>query len=120
MKILAVDDSPTMLEILATTLQEAGHAVVEAANGAEAVTRLSDDIDIIISDLNMMVMSGFEFLKHVRDSHDYMAKPFIFLTTETDDDLKRAAREAGATAWMVKPFDPSSLLNLVSRFSPVM
>jgi two-component system, chemotaxis family, chemotaxis protein CheY len=117
-KILAVDDSPTMLEILTTTLHEAGHAVVEATNGAEAVTRLADDIDIIISDLNMMVMSGFEFLKHVRESRDYLGKPFIFLTTETDDDLKRAAREAGATAWMVKPFDPSKLLTLVDRFGP--
>jgi two-component system chemotaxis response regulator CheY len=120
MKILAVDDSPTMLEILSSTLNEAGYAVVEATNGAEAIHRLSDDIDLIISDLNMMIMSGFEFLKHVRDSNEYMEKPFIFLTTETDDDLKRAAREAGATAWMVKPFDPSSLLTLVSRFSPAI
>jgi two-component system chemotaxis response regulator CheY len=120
MKILAVDDSPTMLEILTSTLHEAGHNVVEATNGAEAISRLSDDVDIIISDLNMMVMSGFEFLKHIRDSQDYMAKPFIFLTTETDDDLKRAAREAGATAWMVKPFDPPALLTLVDKFSPVL
>ncbi|MDP8998448.1 MAG: response regulator [Pseudomonadota bacterium] len=119
MKILAVDDSATMLEILANTLHEAGHAVVEASNGAEAIKCLSADIDIIISDLNMMVMSGFEFLKHVRDTESLMATPFIFLTTETDGDLKRTAREAGATAWIVKPFDPAALLTLVARFTPL-
>jgi two-component system chemotaxis response regulator CheY len=120
MKILAVDDSPTMLQILTTTLHEAGHVVEEASNGAEAVKKLSDGIDIIISDLNMMIMSGFELLKHVRESRQHMGKPFIFLTTETDDELKRAAREAGATAWMVKPFDPRSLLTLVDRYSPAL
>ena len=118
MKILAVDDSPTMLEILSTTLSEAGHSVVEAGNGAEALEKLGDDVDMIISDLNMVVMSGFEFLQNVRDNPEHMAKPFVFLTTENDGELKRAARAVGATAWMTKPFDPNSLVRLIDRLAP--
>ena len=118
MKILAVDDSPTMLEILSTTLSEAGHSVVEAGNGAEALGKLGEDVDMIISDLNMVVMSGFEFLRNVRDNPENMAKPFVFLTTESDGELKRAARAAGATAWMTKPFDPNSLVRLIERLAP--
>lgn len=118
MKILAVDDSPTMLEILSTTLVEAGHSVVEAGNGAEGLKKLDDDVDIIISDLNMVVMSGFEFLMNVRENTDFMAKPFVFLTTENDSELKRAASAAGATAWMTKPFDPVSLVHLIERLAP--
>ena len=118
MKILAVDDSPTMLEILSSTLIEAGHSVVEAGNGAEALEKLGDDVDMIISDLNMVVMSGVEFLQSVRGSPKHMAKPFVFLTTESDGELKRAARAAGATAWMTKPFDPNSLVRLIDRLAP--
>ena len=118
MKILAVDDSPTMLEILSTTLSEAGHSVVEAGNGAEALGKLGGDVDMIISDLNMVVMSGFEFLQCVRENPENMAKPFVFLTTESDGELKRAARAAGATAWMTKPFDPNALVRLIERLAP--
>ena len=118
MKILAVDDSPTMLEILSATLIEAGHAVIEAGNGADGLAKLDDDVDIIISDLNMVVMSGFEFLQSVRETPEHMAKPFVFLTTENDGELKRAAQAAGATAWMTKPFDPDALVQLVARLAP--
>jgi two-component system, chemotaxis family, chemotaxis protein CheY len=119
MKILAVDDSPTMLEILVSTLDEAGYSVLEAGNGADAVKVLnSAEVDIIISDLNMVVMSGFELLRNVRENSTHMATPFVFLTTENDAELKRAARQAGATAWMVKPFDPGSLLRLVKQLVP--
>ena len=119
MKILAVDDSPTMLEILASTLGEAGHQVLEAANGAEALKVLTvDAVDIIISDLNMLVMSGFELLHNVRAHPVHLGVPFIFLTTEYDDELKQAARHGGATAWIVKPFNPDSLIKLVSQLGP--
>ncbi len=117
MKILAVDDSPTMLEILSSTLGEAGHAVVEAGNGAEAMKNMTDDVDLIISDLNMVVVSGLQFLQNVRSNPEYMAKPFVFLTTESDEELKRAAREAGATAWILKPFEPRALIKLVERLA---
>jgi two-component system, chemotaxis family, chemotaxis protein CheY len=118
MKILAVDDSPTMLEILSTTLAEAGHSVVEAGNGAEALRQLGGDVDLIISDLNMVVMSGLEFLRNVRENPEHMAMPFVFLTTETDAELKRAARSGGATAWISKPFEPLALVKLVSQLAP--
>lgn len=118
MKILAADDSPTMLEILATTLREGGHDVVQADNGAEALKRLDHSVQLIISDLNMVQMSGFEFLQNVREDPGHCGTPFVFLTTENDTGLKRAARSAGATAWMVKPFNPSLLLQLVDRLTP--
>lgn len=118
MKILAVDDSPTMLEILSVTLVEAGHSVVEAENGSMALKKLDSEVDMIISDLNMVVMSGLEFLQSVRENPEHMAKPFVFLTTENDVELKRAARAAGATAWMTKPFDPGSLAHLIEQLVP--
>jgi two-component system, chemotaxis family, chemotaxis protein CheY len=119
MKILAVDDSPTMLEILTSTLQEAGHHVLEAENGAEAIKVLSSGaVDMIISDLNMVVMSGFELLQKIRENPLHLGTPFVFLTTEYDDELKQAARNAGATAWVVKPFRPDSLINLVKQLGP--
>mgnify|MGYP001262295200 CR=1 FL=1 len=114
MKILAVDDSPTMLEILVSTLGEAGHNVLEAGNGAEAMKLLAGDaVDMIISDLNMVVMSGFELLHKV-----HLGVPFVFLTTEYDEELKQAARHGGATAWVVKPFNPDSLVKLVQQLGP--
>lgn len=119
MKILAVDDSPTLLEILVSTLVEAGHDVLEAGDGAEAMKVLAvDEVEMIISDLHMAVMSGFELLHKVRQSEVHQGTPFVFLTTECDGELKRAARHAGATAWMVKPFDPGSLVQLVQRLGP--
>jgi two-component system, chemotaxis family, chemotaxis protein CheY len=119
MKILAVDDSPTMLEILVSTLNDVGHEVLQAENGAAAVKVLSKGaVDIIISDLNMVIMSGFELLKTVRESPNHLGTPFVFLTTEFDDQLKQAARSAGATAWVVKPFNPDSLIHLINKLGP--
>lgn len=118
MRILAVDDSPTLREVLVTTLRDGGHHVTVAANGAEAAETLkADSFDLIISDLNMVVMGGFELLSEVRESPRHMATPFIFLTTETDAELKSMARAYGATAWMVKPFHPGALHALVGRFA---
>lgn len=119
MKILAVDDSPTMLEILVSTLGEAGHSVLEATNGAEAMMVLAGDkVDMIISDLNMVVMSGFELLYKVREHPVHLGTPFVFLTTEYDEELKQAARNGGATAWIVKPFNPEKLVQLVNQLGP--
>jgi two-component system, chemotaxis family, chemotaxis protein CheY len=119
MKILAVDDSPTMLEILVSTLNDEGHQVLQAENGEAAVKVLSSGaVDIIISDLNMVVMSGFELLKVVREAPEHLGTPFVFLTTEFDEQLKMAARSAGATAWVVKPFRPESLINLIEQLGP--
>jgi two-component system chemotaxis response regulator CheY len=119
MKILAVDDSPTMLEILVSTLGEAGHNVLEADNGAEAMRVLAQDaVDMIISDLNMVVMSGFELLHKVREHPVHLGVPFVFLTTEYDEELKQAARHGGATAWIVKPFNPDALVKLVQQLGP--
>ena len=120
MKILAVDDSPTMREMLATTLDNAGHAVLQAADGTEAIKVLAaNHVDMIISDLNMVVMSGLEFLHKVREIPVHRTTPFVFLTTEDDEELKRAARAASATAWMGKPFDRESLVSLVERLGPL-
>ena len=120
MKILAVDDSPTLLDILSTTLSAAGHAVETASDGQQALAILANkEVDLIISDLNMVFMSGFELLHEVRKSPVHMATSFVFLTTETDVELKQAARSAAATAWIVKPFNPEQLVQFVSRFQQV-
>ncbi len=119
MKILAADDSPTMLEIINSILVDAGYSVLLAADGREAQGKLNDpDIQLVISDLNMIRMSGLELLQWVRTDRVHTTTPFVLLTTETDQELKRAAKEAGATAWMEKPYEPTSLLNLVRRLMP--
>jgi two-component system, chemotaxis family, chemotaxis protein CheY len=119
MKILAVDDSPTVREMLVSTLVRAGHKVLDADDGMRALALLArEEVDLIISDLNMAKMSGFELLQEVRESATHMATPFIILTTETDGELKQAARQGGATAWMVKPFDPATLIKLIKQLGP--
>ncbi len=116
MNILTVDDSLTMLEMVVSTLAEAGHKVFDADNGARAMELLGhEDIDLIICDLNMPNMSGLELLQKVRESAAHMGTPLVFLTTETDSELKRAARQSGATAWVGKPFDPVTLVKLVEQ-----
>ena len=92
---------------------------MEAENGAEAMKVLAaDGVDMIISDLNMVVMSGFELLHKVREHPVHLGTPFVFLTTEYDDELKQAARHGGATAWIVKPFNPDKLVQLVNQLGP--
>ena len=114
--ILTIDDSASIRQMVAMTLAGAGLTVIEAGNGAEGLTKaLSQHIDAVITDLNMPVMNGLEFLRKFRADPAGKGIPVILLTTESDEDLKRQAREAGATGWIVKPFKQDQLLAVIKK-----
>jgi two-component system, chemotaxis family, chemotaxis protein CheY len=114
--ILTVDDSASIRQMVAMTLKSAGHAVIEAGNGAEGYDRaIAQPVDAVITDLNMPVMNGIEFIRKYRQHPASRGVPIILLTTESDDELKRQAKEAGATGWMVKPFKQDQLLAVIKK-----
>ena len=114
--VLTVDDSVSLRKLVAATLSTAGHQVVEASNGAEGLELLKTrTFNLIISDLNMPVMDGLAFIKQVRVFATYKFTPILVLTTEMDPVKKKAAKESGATGWLVKPFDPEQLLNTIRK-----
>jgi two-component system chemotaxis response regulator CheY len=115
-RILIVDDSPSMRTVAGIALRGAGYEVLDAANGQEGLAKLDGErIHLIISDVNMPVMDGIEFLKEVKRHPQYRFTPVIMLTTEAGEDKKAAGRAAGAKAWIVKPFQPSVMLDAVSK-----
>lgn len=114
--ILTIDDSASIRQMVAMTLTGAGLRVIEAGNGAEGYTKAtSQPVHAVITDLNMPVMNGLEFLRKFRQSPAGKGIPVILLTTESDEELKRQAREAGATGWIVKPFKQDQLLAVVKK-----
>jgi two-component system chemotaxis response regulator CheY len=114
--ILAVDDSPSIRLMVAHTIRGAGYNVVEAANGDEALRAAGDcAFDMIVTDQNMPGVDGLTLIRTLRERAQYAKTPIIVLTTEMSDDMKRKGRAAGATGWMVKPFHPETLLNVVRR-----
>jgi two-component system chemotaxis response regulator CheY len=118
MKILCVDDSPTIQAMLAATLTKAGWDIRQVENGKAGLKLLErESVDVIISDVNMTVMGGFEFVSKVRQDPAHEFTPILFLTTENDDDFKQIGREVGATAWLCKPFDPVELISVIRRIT---
>ena len=115
--ILTVDDSRTMRDMLKLALSDGGHTVVQADDGVHGVEVLAKyaDVDVIITDINMPRMDGFGFIEHVRRDPINRAKPILVLTTESDPIKKQRARDAGATGWIVKPFNADKLLAAVQR-----
>lgn len=115
--ILTVDDSRTIREMVSFTLKNVGFEVYEAENGQKAVDLLEQSLrpDIIITDLNMPVMDGIEFIKHIRTVLEIKTVPILMLTTEYTDEKKNLGREVGATGWIVKPFDPEKLIQVVNK-----
>jgi two-component system chemotaxis response regulator CheY len=114
--ILTVDDSASIRQMVAMTLKSAGHEVLEAGNGAEGYDKATANaVDAVITDLNMPVMNGIEFIRKYRQHPASKGVPIILLTTESDDELKRQAKEAGATGWIVKPFKQDQLLAVVKK-----
>ncbi len=117
-RVLAVDDTITFRIMLASCLRKAGHEVIEAENGKQALEKLlSESPDMVITDLNMPVMNGLEFIEEARKEQAGRAVPMVLLTTEVADHLKRRAREVGATGWITKPFDPDQILRLVDQLA---
>lgn len=115
-KILLVDDSASVRQVAGIALRRAGYETLEAVNGQEALGLLdANKPNLIISDVNMPVMNGIEFLKAVKQHPTSKFTPVIMLTTEAGDDLKQQGRAAGAKAWIVKPFQPQTLVDAVSK-----
>ena len=115
-KILAVDDSRTMRNMLKSALLDAGFDVDLAEDGVEGLERLEQELpDLVITDINMPRLDGFGMIKGVRNRVTCASLPILVLTTETGDELKTRAREAGATGWIVKPFDPDKLVSAINR-----
>jgi two-component system chemotaxis response regulator CheY len=113
--ILTVDDSTSVRQMVSFTLRAAGYDVVEAGDGVEAVARLSGSVHMVITDLNMPRMDGIDLIRHIRTKSLHKHIPILMLTTESQPAKKEAAKAAGATCWMVKPFRPEQLLAVVSR-----
>jgi len=114
--VLTVDDSRTMRDMLMLALTEAGYHVVQAEDGLHGLEVLkSSDPDVIVTDINMPRMDGYGFIKGVRSDETHRAIPILVLTTESDAEKKDRARRAGATGWIVKPFDPVKLVDAIRR-----
>ncbi len=114
--ILVVDDSQSLRQMLAMTLEEAGFSVMQGENGKNALDKLSNQrVDLIITDLNMPVMDGIAFIKNVRTRAESKFTPILMLTTESAAEKKAEGKAAGATGWIVKPFEPAKLLQAVDR-----
>lgn len=117
--VLAVDDAMTMRKMVAFTLRGAGFDVIEAPNGAEGLKQLgAKSVDLIITDVNMPVMDGIEFTRQARAALRGRPVPILILTTESDQSKKAEARAAGATGWIVKPFQQDQLLAVVGKVLP--
>jgi two-component system chemotaxis response regulator CheY len=118
-KILTVDDSRTMRDMLLVTLKQAGYDVVQAEDGQDGLDKLeANGADVIITDINMPVMDGIAFIKACRAQTAYASTPILTLTTESSDAKKAEGRAAGATGWIVKPFNPEGLLRVVGKVCP--
>jgi two-component system, chemotaxis family, chemotaxis protein CheY len=115
-----VDDSKTMREMVAFTLKNAGYAVVEAEDGKAALNALSGGkMDAVITDLNMPNMNGFELIRALRANPLYKFTPILMLTTEGDAAKKEEGKASGATGWIVKPFNPEKLVEVVGKVCPM-
>jgi two-component system chemotaxis response regulator CheY len=114
--ILAVDDSASMRQMVAFTLKGAGYNVIEAADGQEALEKArSARVDLVLTDQNMPKMDGITLVKSLRGLPTYSGTPILILTTESSDEMKARGKAAGATGWLVKPFDPGKLLDVIKR-----
>ena len=113
--ILITDDSASMRQLVSISLRGAGYEVIEACDGVDALDRLKGQkVNLVISDVNMPRMDGYDFVKALKQRQEYRFTPVIMLTTESDEGKKQAGKLAGAKAWIVKPFKPDQLLAAVA------
>jgi two-component system chemotaxis response regulator CheY len=117
--ILIVDDSVSMRGMVRSALTAGSFNVIEAANGGDALATLDrHGVDLIITDVNMPGMDGISLVKHIRQRAGNKFTPVLILTTESGAEMKQAGRAAGATGWIVKPFSPQQLVQLVAKVLP--
>ncbi len=114
--ILTVDDSASIRMTTRIALTNAGYNVTEAVDGADGLQKMkSGSFDLIVTDLNMPNMDGLTMIRNLRQMPAYMGTPVIFLTTESDGDIKQQAKAAGATGWLTKPFDAENLTKIARK-----
>jgi two-component system chemotaxis response regulator CheY len=114
--ILAVDDSASMRQMVSFTLRSSGYEVIEAVDGQDALDKIGDrQVDLVLTDQNMPRMDGISLVKHLRALPQHKSTPILMLTTESSDQMKAQGKAAGATGWLVKPFDPTKLLEVVRK-----
>jgi len=114
--IMTVDDSVSVRMMIGFSLKEAGYEVVDAEDGFDALSKLDEhDIAMVLADVNMPEMDGIEFVNKMKAHPKHKFTPVVMLTTESDDSMKGKGRQAGATGWIVKPFKPEQLIELVQK-----
>jgi two-component system chemotaxis response regulator CheY len=114
--ILAVDDSGSLRQMVAFSLNAAGYQVIEAVDGQDGLNKAKDQVvDLVLTDQNMPNMDGLTLIKSLRALDTYKSVPILMLTTESSDEMKAQGRAAGATGWLVKPFDPKRLIDVVKK-----
>jgi len=117
--ILVVDDSPSVRQLMGFSLTSANYRVVEAANGQEALELFDkEDVSMVITDLNMPKMDGLQLIRELRSGRASRFLPIVLLTSESEQDNRHRSKEAGASAWLNKPFKPNQLLQMVRMVLP--
>jgi two-component system chemotaxis response regulator CheY len=115
-RILTIDDSKTIRDMLRLTLVDAGFDVLQAVDGRDGTEVLARErVDLVITDINMPNMDGYDVIRHIRRDDAHKGMPILVLTTESEVEKRNIAREAGATGWMVKPFDPDRLVATINK-----
>lgn len=114
--ILAVDDSASIRQMVGFTLKGAGYDVVEAVDGQDGLERAKGrQVNLVLTDQNMPRMDGLTLIRALRGTDEYRTVPILMLTTESSDAMKAQGRAAGATGWLVKPFDPKRLVDVIKK-----
>jgi len=114
--ILTVDDSVSIRQMVSFTLKSAGYGVIEAVDGEDGLAKAkANAVALVLTDQNMPKMDGITLIKRLRELPQYKAAPILMLTTESGDEMKTQGKAAGATGWLVKPFDPPKLLEVVKK-----
>lgn len=114
--VLAIDDSASIRQMVAFTLKSSGYEVIEAVDGQDGLDKAkAKSVNLVLTDQNMPRMDGLTLIKSLRSNPQYAATPILMLTTESSDAMKSQGRAAGATGWLVKPFDPQKLIEVVRK-----
>lgn len=114
--ILAVDDSGSLRQMVAFSLKAAGYEVVSAVDGQDGLNKAKEKtVDLVLTDQNMPIMDGLTLIKNLRELASYTKVPILMLTTESSDEMKAKGKAAGANGWLVKPFDPKRLIEVVQK-----
>lgn len=114
--VLTIDDSASIRQMVSFTLRSAGYEIVEALDGIDGLEKArASTVDLVLTDQNMPRMDGLSLIRALRGMTQYKSVPILMLTTESSDAMKSQGRAAGATGWLVKPFDPQKLIEVVRK-----